>query len=93
MEAVQTVTSDQKGFVDWLFDMGDVTIKTGGAGADMVFNRVANPRLIQRDIAQRLDELRVAKEEQELKKRSLEFLDWIAIYDEMNRLPYDRKQF
>ena len=93
MEAVQTVTSDQNGFLDWLFDMGDVTIKTGGAGADMVFNRVANPRLIQRDIAQRLDALRAVKEEQELKKRSLEFLDWIAIYDEMSRLPYDRKQF
>ena len=93
LEAVQTVTSNQNGFLDWLFDMGDVTIKTGGAGPDLVFNRVADPRRVQRDIAQRLDDLRAAREEKELQKRSLEFLDWIAIYDEMSRLPYDRKKF
>jgi uncharacterized membrane protein YdbT with pleckstrin-like domain len=92
LEKVQNVTSNQDGFIEWLFNMGDVTIETGG-DKSLVFERVKDPRQIQRDIADYLAQLKANEKATDIEQRHKELAEWISIYNEMLNLPYDRKTF
>jgi membrane protein YdbS with pleckstrin-like domain len=92
LDKVQNVTSNQDGFIEWFFDMGDVIIETGGE-KPIIFERVKNPRQIQRDVADNLAKLKAAEKAADVAKRNQELAEWISIYNEMLTLPYDRKKF
>lgn len=86
LENVQNVTAVTRGFIDTLFNVGDVTVKTGGADNELNFARVYAPRRVQGDIVKQLEEFQNAKRLREAKQRRQEFIEWIGIYDELTRL-------
>ncbi len=86
MGAVQNVTSATRGVVDLLFDMGDVTVRTGGAEGALVFERVYNPHGVQRDITTRLEAYAASQRAREAEQRNRELAEWIAIYDDLRGL-------
>ena len=63
MGNIQNVTYSTRGFLDNVFNMGDVSIKTGGQDGELVFERVWNPRRVQRDIVDRLEFFQTARRE------------------------------
>ncbi|MCS6848020.1 MAG: cyclic nucleotide-binding domain-containing protein [Anaerolineae bacterium] len=87
---VQNVTSVTKGFIDNLFNVGDVAIRTGGMDNELNFVRVWNPRGVQREVVMRLEAYRAVQREREAARRRREFIEWIGIYDELTRLHGER---
>jgi hypothetical protein len=59
---IQNVTTDQSGIPAYLFNYGNVIIETAGASADIVFERVTNPRQVQQEI--------FARREQQIQRRA-----------------------
>ena len=86
MGAVQNVTSATRGVIDLLFDIGDVTVRTGGADGELVFWRVYNPQGVQREITARLEAYTGRQREQDAAQRNREMAEWIAIYDDLRGL-------
>lgn len=86
MGAVQNVTSTTRGIIDLLFDMGDVTVRTGGAEGALVFERVYNPHGVQRDITARVEAYAAGQRTREAAQRNRELAEWIAIYDDLRGL-------
>ncbi len=84
--AVQNVTATTRGVLDNLFNVGDVVIQTAGSDGKLVFERVYNPRRIQRDIADRMDAYDAQRHEKEAAQRRKEMAEWLGIYDELTRL-------
>ncbi|MFN4292832.1 MAG: cyclic nucleotide-binding domain-containing protein [Thermoflexales bacterium] len=83
---VQNVTAVTKGFIDNLFNVGDVAIRTGGIDNELNFARVWNPRGVQRELVTRLEVYRAAQRDKEAARRRREFIEWIGIYDELTRI-------
>ncbi len=86
LENVQNVTATTRGFIDTMFNVGDVLVRTGGADNELNFARVYAPRKVQGDIVKQLEEFQNAKQLREAKQRRQEFIEWIGIYDELTRL-------
>lgn len=86
MGAVQNVTSATRGIIDLLFDMGDVTVRTGGAEGALVFERVHNPHGVQREITARMEAYAASQRAREAAQRNRELAEWIAIYDDLRGL-------
>jgi uncharacterized membrane protein YdbT with pleckstrin-like domain len=84
--AVQNVTATTKGFVDVIFNIGDVVILTGGTINELIFSRVSNPRGIQREIVDRMFAVQNAAKERDAAVRRREIAEWIGIYDELTRM-------
>ena len=91
LDAVQNVTSKTRGVLDTVFNVGDVIIQTAGSDGQLIFERVYNPRLVQRDITDRMDAYEAQKREKEAAQRSKEMAEWLGIYDELTRL-HDREK-
>ncbi|MCL6510441.1 MAG: cyclic nucleotide-binding domain-containing protein [Anaerolineae bacterium] len=87
---VQNVTATTKGFIDNLFNVGDVSIRTGGMDNELDFARVWNPRGVQREVVLRLEAYRAAQRDKEAARRRREFIEWIGIYDELTRIHGER---
>jgi hypothetical protein len=77
--------------LDSIFNIGDVSIKTGGQDGELVFERVWNPRRVQRDIVDRLEVFQTRRRESEAEARRREMAEWIGIYDELARM-HERKK-
>jgi uncharacterized membrane protein YdbT with pleckstrin-like domain len=86
LENVQNVTATTRGFIDTLFNVGDVSIRTGGVENELNFARVYAPRRVQGEIVKQLEEFQNNKRIREAKQRRQEFIEWIGIYDELTRL-------
>lgn len=87
---VQNVDATRPGFLPTLFNYGFVTVDTAGAKADIVFEYVPNPELIQSDIFQRLDDFRRQQRINEGSARRQEYALLIDVYRqamEQNRIP------
>lgn len=91
MNSIQNVTYNTRGVLDNVFNMGDVSIKTGGQDGELVFERVWNPRRVQRDIVDRLEVLQNYQREAQEEARRREIAEWLGIYDELARL-HERKK-
>jgi uncharacterized membrane protein YdbT with pleckstrin-like domain len=89
---IQNVEYKTNGLIDNMFNMGDVVINTGGGeGNQLVFERVWNPRRVQRDIVDRIESIQGARKEAEAEARRREVAEWLGIYDELNRLHRGRE--
>ncbi len=87
---IQNVNATRPGFLATLFNFGFVSIDTAGAAADIVFEYVPNPEVIQSDIFQRLDEFRQQQRVREGSARREEYALLIDVYRqamEQQRIP------
>jgi len=83
---VQNVTATTRGLIDNLFNVGDVSIRTGGVDNELDFARVWDPRRVQREVVLRLEAYRAAQRDKEAARRRREFIEWMGIYDELTRI-------
>ncbi|HEY3290392.1 MAG TPA: PH domain-containing protein [Anaerolineae bacterium] len=86
LENIQDVRSVTHGVLDNLFNVGDVIIQTAGAEGKLTFERVYNPRQVQRDILDRRDAFETTQREKEATQRRKEMTEWLGIYNELTRL-------
>ena len=87
---VQNVDATRPGFFPTLFNYGFVSVDTAGAKADIVFDYVPNPEVIQSDIFQRLDDFRRQQRINEGSARRQEYALLIDVYRqamEQQRIP------
>lgn len=83
---VQNTTVTTRGFVDVLFNIGDVSIRTAGMENELLFDRVWNPAAIQAAINERVQQALARAQRQQAEQRYQEILEWLSLYDELTRL-------
>lgn len=87
---ITNVGANRPGFLPTLFNYGFVNIDTAGASAEIVFDYVPNPELIQGDIFARIDEARRQQRVQEGSVRRQEYALLLDVYRqamEQHRIP------
>jgi CRP-like cAMP-binding protein/membrane protein YdbS with pleckstrin-like domain len=87
---IQNVDAIRPGFLATLLNYGFVSIDTAGVPADIVFEYVPNPELIQSDIFQRLDDYRQRERIREEGARREEYAMLLDVYRqavEQDRIP------
>jgi uncharacterized membrane protein YdbT with pleckstrin-like domain len=87
---VQNVSANRPGIFATIFNFGDVYIETAGASADITFERVVNPNLIQSDIFRRREEFRQKQHVLEGQRRRKEYAVMLDVFQqaqEQGRLP------
>lgn len=87
---IQNVDATRPGLFATIFNYGFVTIDTAGAKADIVFEYVPNPEVIQGDIFQRLDDYRQRQRVREENTRREEYALLLDVYRqamEQDRIP------
>lgn len=87
---IQNVNAERPNFIATLFNYGNVKIETAGATADIVFENVPSPNIIQADIFSRLDAFRQQQRIQEGKLRREEYAVLLDVYKqatEQERIP------
>ncbi|MCL4505221.1 MAG: cyclic nucleotide-binding domain-containing protein [Chloroflexi bacterium] len=89
--AVQNVSAATRGVLDNAFNMGDVIILTAAGEGKLNFERVYNPRQVQRDIVDRVDAFEMSQRERQAAQRRREMTEWLGIYDELTRM-HDREK-
>lgn len=87
---VQNVNADKPGLLATIFNFGFVYIETAGAAADITFEKVVNPNLIQSDIFRRREEFRQRQRVREGEQRRKEYAVLLDVYQqaqEQDRIP------
>ncbi|MEZ4516116.1 MAG: cyclic nucleotide-binding domain-containing protein [Chloroflexota bacterium] len=87
---IQNVTAERPGFFPTIFNYGNVKIDTAGAQADIMFDHVPNPSVIQSDIFERLDNFRNMQRVRDGRARRQEYAILLDVYSqavEENRIP------
>jgi hypothetical protein len=87
---IQNVSANRPNFLATLFNYGNVKVETAGATADIVFENVPSPGVIQADIFRKLDAFRQQQRIQEGKMRRDEYAVLLDVYKqatEQNRIP------
>jgi uncharacterized membrane protein YdbT with pleckstrin-like domain len=90
---VQNVNADRPGFLNTIFNYGNVHIETAGASADITFEQVVNPSRVQSDVFQRREAFSQNQRIRDGQQRRKEYAVFIDAYQqatEQNRLP-DRR--
>lgn len=90
---VQNVSANRPGFLNTVFNYGNVHIETAGASADITFERVVNPSRVQSDVFQRREQFAQSQRIREGQQRRKEYAVFIDAYQqatEQNRLPERR---
>ncbi len=83
LENIQNVSSIQPGLLANIFRYGNVSIETAGAAADIIFERVTHPDLVQQDIFRRREILRNKKREAESAQRRSEYAMLLDVYQQI----------
>jgi len=83
LEQVQNINAEIPNFWARVFNYGNVIIETAGATGDLTFEWVMNPRAVQSEIFQRMEEVRARQREEETKQRSQEMARWFSVYNQM----------
>lgn len=87
---IQNVNAERPGFFATIFNYGNVTIETAGADANLVFESVPEPGVVQSDIFNRLDAFRQNQRLREGASRREEYAVLLDVYKqelEQNRIP------
>lgn len=77
---IQNVNAERPGFLATVLNFGDVYIETAGASADITFERVANPSLVQDDVFRRREALKQKQSESERYQRRKEYAVMLDVY-------------
>jgi CRP-like cAMP-binding protein/membrane protein YdbS with pleckstrin-like domain len=87
---VQNVNAERPGFLATIFNYGNVIIDTAGASADITFEKVVKPSLVQSDIFKRREEFKGKQRFREGEQRRKEYAVLMDVYrqaEEQNRIP------
>lgn len=87
---IQNVSAERPGLFATLFNFGFVKIETAGAQADITFDYVVNPSVIQSDIFERLDNYRKNERIRDGRARRQEYAVLLDVYRqamEVDRIP------
>jgi CRP-like cAMP-binding protein len=87
---VQNVSSDRPNFLATIFNYGSVIIETAGATADITFENVSHPNVIQSEVFKRRDQNRQRQLMKEGDRRRKEYSVLLDVYQqamEQERLP------
>lgn len=79
LDKIENVVFTQKGLLDNLFNIGDVTITMAG-GDPLDFNRVSNPRFVQNQIFELSQKARSAAAAKSTAAKQKEFTQWFDVY-------------
>ncbi len=93
---VQNVNADRPGLLPTIFNYGDVIIETAGATAQITFESVPQPSIIQSDIFKRRDILLQKRQFAEGENRRKEYAVLLDVYkqaEEQGRLPRRTPEF
>lgn len=93
---VQNVNADRPGILPTIFNYGDVIIETAGATADITFENVASPSVVQSDVFRRRDAQQRIKQIGEGERRRKEYAVLLDVYkqaEEQGRLPRRTPEF
>ncbi len=82
LDRVQDVSFARHGPIQVLFDYGNISIETAGAGR-LVFYSIENPRAATQEIFRRREAYRAARQTVESQQRRSEFLDWFVEYHQL----------
>jgi len=67
-----------------IINYGYVLVQTAGSG-DFTFDRVANPREVQREVFRRLEQFRETQRQKEAARRRAELGEWFTVYDNLRQ--------
>lgn len=87
LENVLSLEVERIGLIGILFNYGNVVIDV--SGAKFVFENIFDPARAQQDIFRRIEAQRQRKRDQEAAKDRERLAEWIDIYDEEARNPYN----
>jgi hypothetical protein len=90
LDNIQNVDARRRGLFATIFNFGNVEIETAGATANIVFERIVNPSLVQSDIFQRREAYGRLKLVEEGARRRQEYAVLLDVYQqaqEQNRIP------
>jgi CRP-like cAMP-binding protein/uncharacterized membrane protein YdbT with pleckstrin-like domain len=93
---VQNVNADRPGLIPTLFNYGNVIIETAGATADITFENVPNPSVVQSDVFRRRDAQQQIRRVAEGERRRKEYAVLLDVYkqaEEQGRLPRRTPKF
>ena len=90
-DKIQGITATSTGTLNQILGIGDVIIVTGATGSELVWQRVAHPELIQKEITTRMEALRRKREEDKIVDEYQRWAEWLGIYDELARV-HEREQ-
>jgi hypothetical protein len=93
---VQNVNADRPGLIPTIFNFGNVIIETAGATADITFESVPSPSVIQSDIFKRRDAEQQKKQFADGERRRKEYAVLLDVYkqaEEQGRLPRRTPEF
>ena len=90
-DKIQGITSTSTGTLNQILGIGDVIIATGAAGNELVWQRVANPEAIQKEITTRIATQKRKQEEDRIVDEYQRWAEWLGIYDELARV-HEREQ-
>ena len=85
-DKIQGITATSTGTLNQILGIGDVIIVTGATGSELVWQRVAHPELIQKEITTRMEALRRKREEDKIVDEYQRWAEWLGIYDELARV-------
>jgi CRP-like cAMP-binding protein len=83
MNSVQNVSYHTRGILDNLFNIGDVVIHTGANDGQLVFERIWNPRRVQREIVDRVEDFQRRQQQSQQDARQRELAEWLTAYDQI----------
>ena len=86
-DSIQNVSSSTRGPIDLIFNVGDVTVKTGGADNALVFERVYDPLGVQRELQGKVDTYKAAQKERERAQQRIDLSEAIGIYHGLRTAP------
>ena len=90
-DKIQGITAKSTGTLNQILGIGDVIIATGAAGNELVWQRVANPEAIQKEITTRIATQKRKQEEDKIVDEYQRWAEWLGIYDELARV-HEREQ-
>ncbi|MCX6029155.1 MAG: cyclic nucleotide-binding domain-containing protein [Chloroflexi bacterium] len=83
LERVQTVDFKQVGLAAYIFNYGNVIIRTAAADEGYDFVMVPNPKLVQATVFQKLDALRGKQEAKKTQDRQQELIEGLDVYHQL----------
>lgn len=79
---IQNVHYEVPNLIASLFRYGDVVVRTAGEG-DFTFAHVPRPAEVQNEIFRRINNYRLAQQEQEDEQQRRELATWFSVYDDI----------
>ncbi len=86
-DSIQNVSASTRGPIDLIFNVGDVTVKTGGADNALVFERVFDPLAVQRELQGKVDTYKAGQKERERAQQRIDLSEAIGIYHGLRMMP------